>query len=343
MPALPLLLALLSTAAAAPAAPGLHAEARTLMATEVRVTLAGVRDADAPAHLEAAFAPFLRVEAAMNEWRPGSRLSQVNAAAGSGRFVVLGPGDADLCEVLGASLAAAQRTGGLFDPTWAALRELWRFGTDAGTRPPEPAALARACPLVDWRGVELRRDGAKGGCRVRLARRGMRLGLGGVAKGWAVDRAVAALRARGLRDFLVQAGGDLYAAGTKAPGQPWRVGVRDPRGSPGTSFASLEVRDAAFSTSGDYERFFLFEGQRYHHLIDPRTCRPGTQSRSATVLARTALDAEFLGKAVFLAGGAEGLALAQAWGASAVLVTADNRVLTSPALQGALRQRAPTP
>ncbi len=333
---MPPLLALLLLAS--PPALPLQGETRTLMATKVTVTLSGVPATEAKGHLEAAFAPFLRVEEAMNEWRPSSRLSEVNAAAGTGRFVHV---EADLCEVLTRSLDAARRTRGLFDPTWASLRHLWRFGTDAASRPPEDAALEAACPRVDWRSVELRKE-AGGGCRVRLKRQGMRLGLGGVAKGWAVDRAVAALRARGLEDFLVQAGGDLYAAGRK-DGQPWRVGVRDPRGPEGSYFATLEVQDAAFSTSGDYERFFLFEGQRYHHLIDPRTCRPGTQSRSATVLARSATDAELLGKAVFLAGGQAGLALAQAWGAQAVLVTQDNRVLVSPELQGALRQKAPTP
>jgi FAD:protein FMN transferase len=335
-PLLPLLSLLLAASAPAPAQ-ALQSETRALMATKVTVTLSGVPAAEAPAHLEAAFGPFLQVERTMNEWREDSPLSAVNAAAGTGRYVRV---DAELCEVLQLSLDAARRTHGLFDPTWAGLRGLWRFGTDAGTRPPEPAALKAACPLVDWQGVQLRHGDAA--CWVHLRRKGMRLGLGGVAKGWAVDRAVAALRARGLKDFLVQAGGDLYAAGRKGD-SAWRVGVRDPRGPEGSYFATLEVEDAAFSTSGDYERFFLFEGQRYHHLIDPRTCRPGTRSRSATVLARTATDAEFLGKAVFLEGGETGLALAKAWGASAVLVTQDNRVLVSKELQGRLRQRAPTP
>ena len=119
------------------------------------------------------------------------------------------------------------------------------------------------------------------------------------------------------------------------------MGIRDPRAPQGEYFATLEVRDAAFSTSGDYERFFEKDGVRYHHLIDPRTCRPGTRSRSATVLAPSALEAEFLTKAVFLAGGPEGLALADGWGAEAVLVTADNTVLVSKGLEGRLRQLHP--
>jgi thiamine biosynthesis lipoprotein len=169
------------------------------------------------------------------------------------------------------------------------------------------------------------------------------VGLGGLAKGWGVDRAVAVLRGRGLRDFTVQAGGDLYAAGTRG-GRPWLVGVRDPRGAPGDAFAYLEVRDAAFSTSGDSERFAVVDGVRYHHVVDPRNCRPATASRQVTVLAPTALDAEILGKAVFIAGGEEGLALAAREGASAVIVTAGNDVVASAGLSARLeRVRPPSP
>jgi thiamine biosynthesis lipoprotein len=170
----------------------------------------------------------------------------------------------------------------------------------------------------------------------------MKLGLGGVAKGWAVDRAVAVLRGLGLKNFFVQAGGDLYAAG-KRRDRPWRVGVRDPRGLPDQYFASMDVSEAAFSTSGDYERFFIVDGKRYHHIIDPRTCSPATASRSSTVLARTATDAEFLTKATFILGGTKALQLAESWGAAAVLVTDKNEVLVSKSLQGKLEYDSPTP
>ena len=169
----------------------------------------------------------------------------------------------------------------------------------------------------------------------------MAVGLGGIAKGWGVDEAVRRLRAAGLRDFLVQAGGDLYAAGRRGR-VPWTVAVRDPRGPPERAFAWLEVRDAAFSTSGDYEHFFESGGVRYHHLIDPRTCRPARASRSATVLAPSAVDAEVLTKAVFITGGRAGLRLAERQGAAALIVTSGNRVLASKKLQGRLKHVRPT-
>jgi thiamine biosynthesis lipoprotein len=318
--------------------PPVVSQSRELMGTRITVAVVAPEEAAQPA-IEKAFAVFADVDREMSEWRPDSPLSQVNAAAGGARAVAVGP---DLCAVLDASLRAAKQTGGLFDPTWAALRGLWRFGDETMTEVPPDAAIDARCKLVSWREVELRRAQAGAGCGVRLRRAGMQLGLGGVAKGFAVDRAVAALRAAGLRDFYVQAGGDLYAGGTRG-GRPWAVGIRDPRGAPGEVFARLEVSDAAFSTSGDYERFAVIEGRRYHHLIDPRTCRPATASRSATVLAPTAMEAEFLTKAAFIRGGRDGVALVERRGAQAVLVTADNRVLISKSLEGRLRWRPPTP
>ncbi|MGA8890301.1 MAG: FAD:protein FMN transferase, partial [Anaeromyxobacteraceae bacterium] len=309
-------------------------ETRPSMSTVVTITVAGVDpDVAAPA-VDAAFAVFDRVDQVMNEWRPGSPLSALNAAAGTGRPVPL-PGD--LCDVLRAGKAGAERTGGLFDPTWAALRGVWRFGDGEASRVPTDAEVKGACALVSWSDLVLEPEAATPGtpCQASLRRSGMAVGLGGLAKGWGVDRAVLELRRRGLRDFTVQAGGDLFASGTRG-GRPWRIGVRDPRGAPGEPFAWMEVQDAAFSTTGDSERFFVRDGVRYHHVIDTRTCRPATASRQASVLAPSALEAEVLGKAVFVLGGEEGVALAARNGASVVLVTAGNAVVASPALSGRL-------
>ena len=114
----------------------------------------------------------------------------------------------------------------------------------------------------------------------------MRLGLGGIAKGYGVDRASAVLRAKGLTDFMVQAGGDLYVSGQKGTAS-WMVGVRDPRG-PKDVIAKMPIKDHAFSTAGDYERSFVLDGKRYHHIIDPKTGYPATASREVTIFAPTA-------------------------------------------------------
>ena len=327
--------ALLALLAAAPDA-AFVTQGRDVMSTRVTVSLpASLPEPARAALFDEAFAVFERIDRDLNEWRPDSALSKVNRGAG-GPAVEAPP---DLCDVLEVALDGARRTDGLFDPTWAALRGQWRFGTDATGELPEPAALKAACARVGWRQVELKRlpeprPGAA--CTVRLPKKGMALGLGGLVKGWGVDQVVKRLRAGGVKDFFVQAGGDLYLAGRRGD-RAWRSGVRDPRGPPDRIFASLEVTDAAFSTSGDYEHSFLKDGVRYHHLLDLRTCLPARASISVTVLARSATDAEVLTKAAFVLGPEAGLALVQRFGAEAVWVLPDGAVRPSPGLSERLQ------
>jgi thiamine biosynthesis lipoprotein len=313
---------------------GTISESRPFAGSLATITIRGERPERAEAAIEEAFARFARVDAVMNEWRPESPLSALNAAAGTGEWTAL-PGD--LCEVLRLALDGARRTGGRFDPTWAALRGLWRF--DGSGDVPDPARVEERCALVGYEHLAL--EPAEGGCRARLQRPSMAVGLGGIAKGWAVDRAVEALRASGVRDFIVQAGGDLYAGGSDG-GRPWRVGIRDPRGAERATFAHVDVRDRAVSTSGDYEHFFVARGRRWHHLIDPRSCHPARGTRSVTIVAKNAVEAEILSKAVFVAGGRDGLALADSQGAAAVIVTSRSDVLSSRSLRGSLSWRAPS-
>ena len=171
----------------------------------------------------------------------------------------------------------------------------------------------------------------------------MCVGLGGIAKGYAVDRCAAALRAEGLRDFMVQAGGDLFVAGSKGPVN-WMVGVRDPRGGPRDIIARMPIKDHAFSTAGDYERSFILDGKRYHHIIDPATGFPATASREVTIFAPTAFLADALDDAVFILGPQKGLALVDSFpDCSTLIVDAKNQVWMSKSLEGKLqRTAAPT-
>jgi len=118
----------------------------------------------------------------------------------------------------------------------------------------------------------------------------VRIDLGGIGKGYAVDRAAAILRSRGVSDFMIQSGGDLYVAGRRGD-RSWRAGIQDPRGPAGSIFAALDLSDSAFSTSGDYERFFMKDGRRYHHIIDPKTGKSPHGVRSVTIIAPENLPA----------------------------------------------------
>jgi len=293
-------------------------------------------DAALRAALRAAYDEVVRLEGLMTPWRETSELSAVNAAAGK-KAVDIGP---EMLEVVEKSLWAAERSEGVFDITFASMGKLWRFNHDMDGAVPPRGELELARRRIDYRRVKLDRERHT----LFLERADQRIDLGGIAKGYAVDRAAAVLRSAGLRSFYVQAGGDLYVEGKKPDGTPWRAGIRDPRGPEGSFFARLAVEDHAFSTAGDYERSFFKEGKRYHHILDPRTGYPAEGTRSVTVWAKDALTADAIDDAVFILGAEKGLALVESIeGAGAVIVDAANKVWISKRLEGLVETfRAPT-
>lgn len=275
--------------------------------------------APAGAAIEAAFAEIERIEDIMSEWRPSSELSQLNADAG-GPMRPLSP---ELFEVLQRSKEIAELTGGAFDPTFYAVGQLWRY--EPGARPPTREAIAEKLSLVDWRGIELDPATRSG----RLAKPGMKVGLGAIAKGYAVDRASALLTERGYPDHIVEGGGDTYISGTKG-GKTWMVGIQDPEG-PG-SVAAIPAQDRAVVTSGDYQRFIEYEGVRYSHILDPRTGFPIPQERSLrsiTIVGPNATDADAIATAVAVMGEEAGFAFIQSrpgWDAALITHSGDLRV-----------------
>jgi thiamine biosynthesis lipoprotein len=286
--------------------------------------------------IEAAFGEIRRLEGLMTTWRPESEVSRINAAAGQGA-VPVGP---EVRQVIRRALEFSRRSGGAFDISFYALRGLWKFDEDLTPALPDPRLLAERRRLIDWRQIHV--DDKQG--TVRLGRPGMAINLGGIGKGFAVDAAAAVLRKMGYKDHIVQAGGDLLLSGTKG-GQPWMAGVRDPRGPADDYFAVCPVVDHAFSTAGDYERSFILDGKRYHHIIDPRTGYPATRARSVTIYARDATTADGLDDAVLILGAAAGLRLIEAVeGAGAIIVDDKNQVHVSSRLRGKVRiVHPPTP
>lgn len=276
----------------------------TVMSTELSVTAPADRVDEATA---LTLAEFSRVEATANEWKPESALGRANRSKGQPS-----PVPPELEALLRRSLELAELSGGAFDPSWAALWGLWRFDEEGFTVPSERDCAARAA-LVDYRRIGLEPG------RVTVPD-GMAVGLGGIAKGWALDASARALRAAGIESALLSAGGHVMALGMRGD-RPWRVGIRDPRGAADSYFAQVEVTDASVSTSGDYERFVEREGVRYHHILDVRTGRPARGLRSATVIGPDATAVDALSTAAFVLGRQGGLALVEGVpGLEAVLV-----------------------
>ena len=315
-----------SAVASAALAPELVTRSTQAMGTFVQIRVYTRDVAGAHAAITAAFAEIARLERLMTTWRPDSDISRVNAAAGL-HPVAVSP---ETLECVARSLDYSRLSGGAFDVSYYGLKGLWKFDQDLEARLPDPAELRRRLRLVDYRRIHV--DRARG--TLFLDGKGMAVNLGGIGKGYAVDRATAILRARGFADAIVQAGGDLMLAGSKG-GQPWQAGIRDPRSARDEYFAVAPVIDHAFSTAGDYERFFFVGGKRYHHIIDPRTGYPATAARSVTIFAPDATTADGLDDAVLILGPARGLALIESLpGVGAVIVDADNRVHVSRRLAG---------
>ncbi|GLH71242.1 FAD:protein FMN transferase [Geothrix rubra] len=303
-------------------------EARVLYTT--RFPLMGgealIRFADdrGPARAEraarAAVAEARRIEAKYSRYRAQSVVSEINREAGRGPVVI----DAETEHLIQSALELWRATGGRFDPTVGALRRVWDF---KAARVPSAAEVAALLPLVEARAVELRHG------TVALGRPGMELDLGGVGKEYAADRVAERLLEEGVASAVINFLGDVRTLGRRGDGRPWRVGVQDPRDRGRCRLVVRVGAEAGVATSGDYERGFIEDGVRYHHLLDATTGWPARGLASVTVVAPTAFDAGRLATAAFLLGPTAGLDLLEgATGVEAAMITEAGDLLATSGL-----------
>jgi thiamine biosynthesis lipoprotein len=310
-------------AAAMPAPAGWLRCEEAIMGTSVTVDLWAERRAEGEAAAQAVMAEMHRIDRTMSPHKPDSELSRINREAGQ-RPVPL---SAEMLRLLDKAIEFSRWSDGAFDISYASAGALYDYRAGVA---PDDATLAPARAAIGWQDLLLdRRAGT-----LSFGRPGMRIDLGGFAKGHAVDNCVALLRARGIRHAMVSAGGDSHVLGDRR-GRPWMVAVRDPRRAAGEAIALLPLQDVAVSTSGDYERFFERNGVRHHHLIDPATGRSPRGLRSVTILADDGLTSEALSKTVFVLGRERGLALIESLpGVDAVLVDDAGQLHYSTGLLG---------
>jgi len=264
---------------------------RPALGTWVRVLARHHDHASAERAVEAAFAAIATVDARMSIHRGDSDLSRVNRAAG--REAV--PVDASLLDVIDRARAVVTRSGGVYDPTVVPLMNLFGFYRTAD-RYPDDAAIARAMDAVGWRHVVA--DRAAG--TLGLARAGAGLDLGSIGKGWALDRAVDALRAAGVTSGLVDVGGNVYGLGAPQGASGWTVGVLHPVTR--NVDRTFVLRDASVATSANNEQFRVLDHVRVGHLFDARRGRPADGRLSASVIAATGVEADAMSTAAFLLG-----------------------------------------
>jgi thiamine biosynthesis lipoprotein len=290
------------------------------MGTRVAVELWSEDPALAERAMDAVIAEMRRTDELMSTYKPESQLSQVNAHAHERPVQV----DPDIIEVVERSFEVSRMSGGAFDITYASVGYLYDYRAH---QKPTDAQIAAALPGVDYRKVQVDREAHT----IRFLREGVRIDLGGIAKGYAVDRAVQHLRELGIRHAMVNAGGDTRLLGDRR-GKPWMVGIRDPR-SAGRVVMRVPLADEAISTSGDYERYFEEDGVLYHHILVPSTGRSARGVRSATVIGPDATLTDGLSTTLFVLGVERGMLLiARLPGVEAVMVDDEGRIYYSDGL-----------
>ncbi len=315
-------LLLLGLLAAAPA----HAEwlSRTvdgIMGTRIYVEIWAEDRAKGEAAIDAVMDEMRHIDESMSTYKPTSEVSRVNALAATQPV----PISRELFDLLGTAAEYSRITHGAFDITYASVGYMYDFREH---KRPTEGQIEAALPAVNYRHVLLDAKTHS----VRFSQPGVRIDLGGIAKGYSVDRGIEILRARGYSHALVNAGGDSRVIGDRF-GRPWVVGIRHPD-HPDQVITRIPLVDAAFSTSGDYERYFDENGVRYHHIIDPHTGHSASKVRSATVIASSATRTDGLSKTAFVLGPDEAMKIYnQLDDVDAVLVTPDGRILYSKGLQ----------
>jgi thiamine biosynthesis lipoprotein len=299
---------------------------QAIMGTSVRVELWHENAAEGRAAIAAVMDEMRRIDNLMSPYKPDSELSRINREAAKHPVRI----SREQFDLIARAIEFSELSGGVFDITFASVGYLYDYRRGVE---PSDAQITQALPGINFRHLLLDRQQST----IRFAREGVRIDLGGIAKGYAVDLGIAVLKKRGITSAIVQAGGDSRVLGDKR-GRPWNVAIRDPRNKQNV-VAVIPLVDAAISTSGDYERFFMKKsGERVHHIIDPKTGKSAHGVISVSVIARDATTTDGLTKSVFLKGPKEGIAFIEDLkmpGVDAVVIDEHGTMYFSKGLQQA--------
>jgi thiamine biosynthesis lipoprotein len=321
---------LILAAAARPA----HAEwvnriADGIMGTRITVELWSEDRDKAEQAIDAVLDELRRLDESMSTYKPTSEVSLVNARAADGPLHI----SKELFDLLVTAKEYSVLTDGAFDITYASVGYLYDFRKRIR---PDEAQITKALPAVNFRHVLLDPKNQT----VQFSQKGVRIDLGGIAKGYAVDCGINVLKSRGYARAYVGAGGDSRIIGDRF-GKPWMVGIRDPRKGEGEVITRIPLVDAAISTSGDYERFFDEGGVRYHHIIDPHTGHSASKVRSATVIGPNATRTDGLSKTAFVLGPEKAMEIYNRIDdIDAIIVKLDGTVIYSKGIEPAKRSAA---
>lgn len=290
-----------------------------LMGTDVELIASNNDTVRVQRAFDEAIREMARIEDVMSEWIEESPVSEINRQAGKKAVIV----SEELFHVISAAQKVSEISDGAFDISWAAMRGLWKF-SKGEERVPSPEEIMAKLPLINYKNIELNEANKS----VFLKKEGMSIGLGGIAKGYAVDKAMEVLIKNGISNAIIKAGGDMRVQGME-DGKPWDIGIQHPR-SKDDVLAILHLSNISISTSGDYERFFIKDGVIYHHIMAPRTGTPARGCRSVTILAPDTMTSDALSTAVFVLGPENGMKLIELLpGIEGIIVDSEGKVFSS--------------
>jgi thiamine biosynthesis lipoprotein len=275
----------------------IYKETKIVMGTLVEITVAHESEVEARLAISDAMLELQRSDDLMSHYKSGSLISKLNRAGAKSKVHV----GEEVFQLLRDAVSISRASRGAFDVTILPVEVLWGF--DSGGRVPTTEMINEKLPLVGYEMIDFNDSEHS----VGLEAPGMGVDLGGIAKGWAVDHAMEKITLHGIRNAIIDAGGDLRIIGGRPGKEFWRIGVQHPR-EQGALLAAFDLRDTAIVTSGDYERFFVADGVRYHHILDPSTGQPARGCQSVTVIAPTAAEADACATAAFVLGPEKGLA-----------------------------------
>jgi len=295
-------------------------DTRMMMGSRFELTVVSDDEVRAREAIGSAYQEINRIETLISSWKQGSQTTEVNKQAGINPVAV----DNELFELTRRALKVSEWTKGAFDITFSSMYNVWNFKGET-LSPPDPETIKKHLPFVNYKNVILDVKAKT----IFLKKKGMKMGFGAIGKGLAANGAARIIKEHGFNNGLVDAGGDLMAFGLDMTGKPWRVGIIHPRVT-GKLIMELRLTDSAIVTSGDYEKYFIHEGKRYAHIINPKTGWPVDHLRSVTIICPDAELADALATAVFVLGPKEGLATVNRLkGIEAILIDHDNHVTVS--------------
>ncbi|WP_372751919.1 FAD:protein FMN transferase [Labilibaculum sp.] len=295
-----------------------------LMGSRFEITAVSSDKDKAQQAIQAGITEIQRIEDLISSWDPNSQTSAIVANAGIGPVQV----DQELFNLIRRSLKISRLTHGAFDISYASMDKIWKFDGSM-TDMPDSATVAASVSKINFNNIILDAKNRT----VFLKEKGMKIGFGAIGKGYAANKALSLLSTMGLDGALVNASGDLISWGKDAGGKEWKIGIANPKNKE-QIYSWLTISETAVVTSGNYEKFVEFKGERYSHIIDPRTGYPVKGLSSVSIICPDAELADALATSVFVLGKEKGLELInQLNGIECILVTDDQKLITSQHLQ----------